>query len=44
MEVFRDSKDYFETRKDKIKLTAEFLCSKDSTKNVDDEFKKLLRI
>ena len=36
-----DSKDYFEMHKDKIKLTAEFLCSKGSTKNVDDEFEKL---
>ena len=36
-----DSKDYFEAHKDKIKLTAEFLCSKDSTKNVDDVFEEL---
>lgn len=36
-----DSKEYFETYKDKIKETAEFLCSKDPSKNLEDEFEKL---
>ena len=36
-----DSKEYFETYKDKIKETAEFLCSKDPSNNLEDEFEKL---
>ena len=31
-----DSKDFFEANKEKIRATAEFLCSKDFSKNVDE--------
>ena len=33
-----DSKDYFEINKEKIHATAEFLCSKDLSKNADEKF------
>lgn len=36
-----DSKDYFEVNKEKIHATAEFLCSKDLSKNVDEKFEEL---
>lgn len=36
-----DSKDYFEVNKEKIHATAEFLCSKDLSKNVDEQFEEL---
>lgn len=36
-----DSKDFFEANKEKIRATAEFLCSKDFSKNVDEQFEEL---
>ena len=36
-----DSKDYFEVNKEKIHATAEFLCGKDLSKNVDEQFEEL---
>lgn len=36
-----DSKDFFEANKEKIRAIAEFLCSKDLLKNVDEKFEKL---
>ncbi len=36
-----DSKEFFEANKEKIYATAEFLCSKDSSKNIDEKFDEL---
>lgn len=36
-----DSKEFFEANKEKIHATAEFLCSKDSSKNIDEQFDEL---
>ena len=36
-----DSKEYFENNKEKILETAKFLCSKDPSKNIDEQFKNL---
>lgn len=36
-----DSKDFFEANREKIHATAEFLCGKDLSKNVDKKFEEL---
>lgn len=36
-----DSKEFFKVHEEKIKATAEFLCSKDPSKNINEQFKNL---
>ena len=36
-----DSKEFFETNKEKIHATAEFLCTKNSSKNIEEQFDEL---